>query len=131
MAKEPGSQQSPDLIKLEIERSRGRVARDVSGLRYELDIPGKFRRSFQDKTLVWVAATVAVGAVLVYLPRSRRTVHVDVEPGGKKKQKLIESGLLLGALRIAATLLKPAVLSFVKSKMSGQQGSFPRGPRKW
>lgn len=131
MAKESGSEQPPDPIRLEIERSRGRVARDLSGLRYELDIPGKFRRSFQDKTVIWVVAAVAVGAVLVYLPRSRKTVHVDVERGGKKKQKLIETGFWLGALRIAATLLKPAVLSFVKSKMSGERGAFSRGPRKW
>jgi hypothetical protein len=131
MAKESGSEQSPDSVKLEIERSRARVAREVSGLRYELDIPAKLRRSFQHNTMVWVGAAVAVGAVLVYLPRSRKTVYVDVERGGKKKGKILEAGFVLGALRIAATLLKPALLNFVKNKMSGERGAFPRGPRKW
>jgi hypothetical protein len=131
MAKKSGSEQSPDLIKREIERSRARLARDVSGLRYELDIPAKFRRSFREQTILWVAAAVAVGAILVYLPRSRKTVYVDVDRSGKKKNKILESGLLLGALRIAAPLLKPVVLNFVKSKMRGEPASFARGPRKW
>ena len=131
MAKESGPKQSPDVVKLEIERSRERLSREVRGLRYELDFPAKIRRSFQDKTIIWVAAAVAVGVVLVVLPRSRKTVYVDVERGGKQKHRLLQSGLLLGALRIGATLLKPALLNFVKARMSGEGGSFARGPRKW
>jgi hypothetical protein len=132
MAKKSGSEHSTDLIKREIDRSRGRLSRDVSGLRYELDIPRKFRRSFREQTSLWVGAAVAVGAILVYLPRSRKTVHVEVDPGGKeKKKKILETGFLLGALRIAAPLLKPFVLNFVKNKMRGEPASFARGPRKW
>lgn len=131
MAKEFGSEQSPDVVKMEIERSRDRLVRDVRGLRYELDIPAKIRRSFQDKTVIWVAAAVAVGAVAMFLPRGGKTVYVDAARGGKQKRKLLETGFLLGALRITATLLKPAVLSFIRSKMSGPGGAFPRGPRKW
>jgi hypothetical protein len=131
MAKKSGPEQSPDLIKREIERSRGRLARDVSGLRYELDIPGKIRRSFREQTVLWVGAAVAVGILVVYLPRSRKTIHVDVDRSGKKKNKILESGLLLGALRLALPLLKPVVLNFVKNKMRGEPASFARGPRKW
>jgi hypothetical protein len=131
MAKKPGSEQSPELIKREIERSRARLARDVSGLRYELDISGKIRRSFREQTILWVGAAVAVGVLVVYLPRARKTVYVDVDRSGKKKNKILETGFLLGALRIAAPLLKPVVLNFIKSKMRGEPTSFARGPRKW
>jgi hypothetical protein len=131
MAKKSGPEQPPDLIKREIERSRGRVAGDVRGLRYELDIPGKFRRSFREQTILWVGAAVAVGVLVVYLPRSRRTVHVDVDRSGKKKKKVLEAGFMLGALRLALPFLKPIVLNFVKNKMRGERASFARGPRKW
>ena len=46
MAEEP---ESIDELKAEIAQSRERLARDLRGLRYELDFPGKFRRSFQDR----------------------------------------------------------------------------------
>jgi len=131
MAKKSGSEQSPDLIKREIERSRGRVAGDVRGLRYELDIPGKFRRSFREQTILWVGAAVAVGVLVVYLPRSRKTVYVDLERGEKKKKKVLETGFLLGALRLALPFIKPVVLNFVKTRMSGERGSVGRGARKW
>ena len=131
MAKEPGSDQSPQPVKLGIERSRERLARDVRGLRYELDFPGKIRRSFQEQTAVWVVAAVVVGAVVVALPRLRKKVYVNVEDGGKGRNRVLETGFLLGAARIAATLLKPAVISFIRSRMAGGGGAGPRPSRKW
>jgi hypothetical protein len=104
---------------MEIERSRERLARDVRGLRYELDIPAKIRRSFQQQTTLWVVSAVVIGAVVVALPRLRKKVYVQVDGNGKAKHKLLQTGFLLGAARIAATLLKPAILSFVRSRMSG------------
>ena len=131
MAKEFGPEQPPDPIKLEIEKSRERLSRDVRGLRYELDIPARIRRSFQQQTTVWVVAAVAVGVAAVVLPHLRKTVYVDVEPGKKGKSKILETGFLLGAVRIAATLLKPAVISFIRSKMAGGAAAAPRPGGKW
>ncbi len=131
MAKKSGPNQSPEAVKLEIDRSRERLARDVRGLRYELDIPGKIRRSFQQQTAVWVVAAVVVGAVVVTLPRLRKKVYVNVDGGGKGKSQLLETGFLLGAARIAVTLLKPALISFIRSRMAGGSGAAARSSRKW
>ena len=133
MAKESGSDQSPESVRLEIDRSRARLARDVRGLRYELDIPGKIRRSFQRQTTVWIVAAVMVGAVAVTLPRLRKKVYVKVDGGGggKGKHRVLETGFLLGAARLAAALLKPAVISFIRSRMTGGGGAAPRSSRKW
>src|SRR3954471_8244363 len=100
MAKESGSNESPESVKVEIERSRERLARDVRGLRYELDIPAKIRRSFHQQTTLWVVSAVVVGAVVVALPRLRKKVYVQVDGSGKTKNKLLETGFLLGAARI-------------------------------
>ena len=119
MAKESGPNKPPDPIKAEIARSRDLLERDLRGLRYELDFKRKIRQSFRQQTVVWVAAAALLGTVLVVLPRKKKTVYVDAKGKEKPQKRLLEAGFLLGALRIAATLLRPALISFVKQKMTG------------
>jgi hypothetical protein len=95
------------------------MARDVRGLRYELDFPGKIRRSFQRQTTVWVLAAVAVGVIVVTLPRSRKKVTVDVNREDKGKKKLAETGMFLGILKIAMPFIRPVVMNFIRSRMAG------------
>jgi hypothetical protein len=130
MAKESGSDKSPEPLKRELVRSRERLGRDLQGLRYELDIPRKFRQSFRDQTVIWVAAAVAVGAIVVLLPRARKKVYIDTRSSEKPKTRLLEAGFLLGALRIAATILRPVVADFVKQKIASAAGARRPGS-KW
>jgi hypothetical protein len=130
MAKEFGSDKSPQPLKAETARSRERLEMDVKGLRYELDFPRKIRRSFQDQTVVWIAAAVAVGAIVVLLPRPRKKVYIDAKSQGKPKSSLVEAGFLLGALRIAASLLRPVISDFVRQKMASSGGA-RRSGSKW
>ncbi len=131
MVKESGSEQPPDPLKADIERSRERLSHEVRDLRRAMDIPARIRRSFQLQTGVWVVGAVAAGAALVILPRLRKTVYVDVDSGGKRKGRLLETGFLLGAVRLAVTLLRPAVLGFIRRKMSGEGGPSSRPFGKW
>ena len=62
MAKEPGQEKSLHQLRQEVAHSRDRLARDLSGLRYELDFPLKFRKSFQRQTVVWITAAVVAVA---------------------------------------------------------------------
>ena len=126
MAKEPRRRESADALKAELARSRDEIAREVRGLRYELDIPRKIRRSLRENTAVWIGAAVAIGALVVLLPVRKQKVDVDLAQNkkGKPGTKFLEAGFLLGALRLAATLLKPAITNFVIRKMRG-----PSAPR--
>lgn len=126
MAKEPGSDEPTKRIRVEIDRSRQLMARDVRGLRYELDFPGKIRRSFQRQTTVWIVAAVAVGVIVVTLPRVRKKITVDVSREDKGKKRLAETGLLLGLLKIAMPFLKPVVMNFIRSRMAGGASATPR-----
>ena len=121
MAKEPGQEKSLHQLRQEIAHSRDRLARDLGGLRYELDFPLKFRKSFQRQTVVWIAAAVVVGVVFAVMPARTRKVRVQAKTksGGDAKEGILGAGLALGALRLAATLLKPAIANFVAKKMSG------------
>lgn len=131
MAKKSGSNKPPAALRVELDQSRQRVARELRGLRYELDFPQKFRRSFQQQTGVWIAAVAVVGVLVVALPRGRRNVRAEPKGGEKSKARLLETGFLLGALRIAATLLKPAVLGFIKQKIAGSGEGTRRTAAKW
>lgn len=121
MAKEPGRNNSTDELKVKIARSRDRVTRDFRGVRHELDIPRKIRRSFREHTLLWVGAAAVVGTLVVLAPIRQKKVYVDLASGKetKAKGKLLEAGFLLGALRIAMTLLRPSIERIVGKKLSG------------
>ena len=125
MAKEPRREQPPHELRAEIARSRDRFARDLRVFRREVDIPRRIRRSFQRQTAIWITAAVVVGALLIMLPARRKTVRVEAKPpktGKGSGKKVVEAGFALGALRFAATLLKPVVVSYVTKKMRGYTG---------
>jgi hypothetical protein len=118
-------------VKDEIEESRERLARAVRDTRYQLDVPRRIRRSFQERPAVWVVGAVVVGAVVMMLPRGKTVYVAGAGKNGKVKSKLLETGFLLGAARIAATLLKPAVISFIRSRLSGDGARPDRTASRW
>lgn len=130
MAEEPGKDQSLAEIKQRIERSRYDLGRDLSGLRYELDFPLKIKKSFQRNTTLWVAGAVVLG--LLFTAGSKKTKKIYVNAKGRKKgnEKLVEAGLLLTAMKFAASVLKPVIVSYAMQKMKTfSGGSQPK--QKW
>ena len=120
MAKKSRNDQSLDELKREIARSRDRVGHDLFVLRRELDFPRRIKRSFQQQTVAWVTAVVVIGALVVFLPMRRKKIYVEAKPDKKgRKNKLLEAGFALGALKFAGTILKPVVVSFIAKKMRG------------
>ena len=121
MAKKPGQEKSLHELRQEIAHSRDRMARDLSGLRYELDFPLKFRKSFQRQTVVWITAAVVIGVVFAVMPARTKTIRVNAKPKTRSdaKEGILGAGLALGAVKLAVTLFKPAVMNFIAKKLSG------------
>jgi len=117
MANEPEHDEPAEELREEIARSRERLTRDLSGLRYELDFPRKIRRSFQTQTVLWLAAAAAAGLLFTVLPGRKKKVYVDLKSAKKSTGRLLEAGFLLGVLKIAANVLKPVIVSFLKKKI--------------
>ena len=122
MAQKPGQGKSLHELRQEAAHSRDRLARDLSGVRYELDFPLKFRKSFQRQTVLWIGAAIVVGVVFAVMPA--RTTKVRIKAKGKsrgeqQKEGILGAGLALGVLKLVATLLKPTVTAYVAKKMSG------------
>jgi hypothetical protein len=133
MAKGPGENDAPEKLSGDIARSRDALSRDVTGLRYELDIPRKLKRSFRTETMLWISAAIAVGVIIAVLPA--RTRKVQVEPrigrsGSKSQRRLLEAGFVLGALKIAAGLLRPVIVDLVRTRLLGSPGKTPSS-RRW
>ena len=127
MANEPEHDDPAEELREEIARSRELVARNLSGLRYELDFPRKIRRSFQTQTVLWLGAAAAAGLLFTVLPRRKKKVYVDPKSGRKSTGRLLEAGFVLGVLKIAANVLKPVIVSFLKKKVS----AFASGSHRW
>ena len=122
MAKKSGRNKSTDELRAEIAHSRDRVARDLRGLHYELDFPAKLRRSFQEQTVAWLTAAAAVGTLVVLLPLRKKKIYIDKKSGRRSQRKLVETGFALGALKIAAGLLRPVIVDLVKNRLTDFPG---------
>ena len=122
MAEKSGRNKSTDELRTEIAGSRERVGCDLRGLHYELDLPAKLQRSFREQTVSWLAAATAVGALIVLLPTRKKKMYVDLKSGRKANKKLIETGFALGALKIGASLIRPAIVELVKNRLTGVAG---------
>ena len=107
-------------IKSDIALSRDRMGREISGLRYELDIPRKLKNSFRDQPAIWIGALAVVGLLIAVAPARKKKVYVRAKDNSKENGKgLLEAGALVGVLKFAATLLRPALMKFVTSKITG------------
>jgi Protein of unknown function (DUF3618) len=126
MAEKSRRNKSIDELRAEIAQSRERLARDVSGLHYELDFPAKFRRSFRQQTVSWLSAAAAVGALIALAPMRRKKIYVDAKSSRKSKKKLVETGFALAMLKIAANLARPVVVEFVKNRLTDFGGQSRR-----
>jgi hypothetical protein len=122
MAEKSGHNKSIDELRAEIAGSRERVGRDLRGLHHELDFPAKFRRSFREQTVSWMAAATAVGALIVLAPMRKKKVYVDAKTSRKSQKKLVETGFALAALKVVAGLLRPVIVEFVKDRFTDFAG---------
>jgi hypothetical protein len=95
MAETSGRNKSIDELTTEIAGSREHVARDLRGLRYELDFGAKLRRSFRKQTGSWLSVAAAVGTVVALAPMRKKKIYVDAKTGHKSNKKLAETGTAL------------------------------------
>ena len=116
---------STDELRTKIASSRERVDCALRGVHYELDFPAKLRRSFRERTVSWLAASTAVGALMVLLLTRKKKIYGDPMSGRKANKKLVETGFALGALKIGASLVRPAIVELVKNRLTGVS-SHPR-----
>ncbi len=95
MAEKSGRNKSIDELTAEIAQSRERLARDLGGLRYELDFPAKFRRSFREQTVSWLTAAAAVGALIALAPMRKKKIYVEGGRAAKHESHVTNGAVML------------------------------------
>ncbi|MDQ6626352.1 MAG: hypothetical protein M3Y69_09500 [Verrucomicrobiota bacterium] len=140
MAKEPGHEKSAAELKQQIAHSRDRLARDLAGLRYELDFPLKFRKSFQRHAGIWISAAVVGGVVATARGATKTKTKIvyrmpwgkpdEQKKGEEQKKGLLQAGLAMGALKFGATMLRPVIMSIITKKIGSYAGG-SASSRKW
>ena len=128
MAKKSGNKSDAEL-KSQIDRSREDLALRLERVREEADLPRKIRRSVRQEPVPWIIGAIAVGLLVTAVVSRKKKVYVDAKGGTKSKHALLEAGFVLGALRIAASLLKPVVMNFVEKKFGNHMGRGRSGPK--
>jgi hypothetical protein len=114
--------QSIDELTAQIARSRERLGRDLRGLRYELDFPAKFRRSFRQQTVSWISAAAAVGALIALAPMRKKKIYVDAKGRRKTDKKLMQTGVALAAMKLVENLARPVIIELVKNRLFASDG---------
>ena len=128
MAKRSGNKSDAEL-KSQIDRSREDLAFRLDRVREEADLPRKIRRSVRQEPVPWIIGAIAVGLLITAVVTRKKKVYVDGRGAPKSKHALLEAGFVLGALRIAAGLLKPVVMNFVEKKFGSYSGRGRPGPK--
>ena len=121
MAKKSGNKSDPEL-KQKIARSREDLALRLERVREEADLPRKIRRSVRQEPVPWIIGAIAVGLLVTAVVTRKKKVYVDAKGAPKSKHALLEAGFVLGALRIAAGLLRPVVMNFIEKKLGSSRG---------
>jgi len=129
MAKKSGNNKSDAELREQIARSRDDLALRVNRVREEVDLPRKIRRSVRREPVPWIVGAIAVGLLLTAVVTRKKKVYVDAKGGTKSKHALLEAGFVLGALRIAAGLLKPVVMNFVEKRLGSYSSRGRPGPK--
>ena len=128
MAKKSGNKSDAEL-KEQIARSREDLALRLERVREEADLPRKIRRSVRQEPVPWIIGAIAVGLLVTAVVTRKKKVIVDAKGGTKSRHALLEAGFVLGALRIAASLLKPVVMNFVEKKLGSYSSRDRPGPK--
>ena len=129
MVQKSGNNRSDAELKEQIARSREDLALGLNRVREEVDLPRKIRRSVRREPVPWIVGAIAVGLLVTAIVTRKKKVYVDAKGGTKSKHALLEAGFVLGALRIAAGLLKPVVVNFVEKKLGSYRSRGRPGPK--
>ena len=129
MAKKSGNKSKAELTE-QIARSREDIALRLNRVREESNVSRKIRRSVRREPVPWIVGAIAVGLIITgIVTRNKKVIVEATRRGAKTKSALLETGFLLGALRIAATLLKPVVVKFVEEKFGRYAMRRQSGPK--
>jgi len=105
----------PDVkieLAADLERARGRLARNFDALREDLDVGAHIKESFHRNKAAYIGGATFFGLLLSRLPTRRKKVYIErkAKEGAREVEK---AGIWLVLLQFAFKTLRPLLTSLV------------------
>ena len=116
----------------ELARARSRIGANLGALRRDLDFPARAKSAVMKHPAAWVGGATLFGVLLAKLPARKKKTVVQRDGVEAKVISAGKTGLLLGALKIAFDLSRPAITKWASQRvadyMNGAENDrrFPR-----
>ena len=101
---------------LALHEARGQLGGNIAGLKEDLSVGKRFRRSVRENRFAWFGGAAVLGLLLAKLPPMGRKVVVPQPIFARSPEKAGKAALLLGALKIALDLGRPMIMSWLKDR---------------
>jgi hypothetical protein len=117
-----------DDLRAELEATRRAIQRDYAGLRGELDVVAKAKRSIVENPMPWLGGSALVGWVLSGRKR-RKARKLERGAVARKAGGITALGLLFSAARFAFPLVQPLVQPYLARIAAEKLGQFAKSRR--
>lgn len=122
-----------DEILAELSTSRAAMTREYSAVRAELDFKSKLDNIVRRRPYLWLSGAAALGWILAGPKTKTRVVTKLVKPNGtpivvkeKGKRRAGLLALLLGVMRFAFPLVRPALTAYAGKFFADMATKLPR-----
>ena len=102
----------------ELARARARLSGSLDALRHDLDFPGRVKATVRKHPVTWIGGAALCGILLSILPGRRKKVVSNRDGPPVKLAGAGGTGLLLGALKIAFDLARPALTRWAAQRVA-------------
>lgn len=112
----------------ELALARGRLSANLDALRRDLDFSARVKGAVMKNPATWVGGATLFGMLLAKLPARRKKIVVTTDGNPAKLGTAGKTGLLLGALKIAFDLSRPALAKWAGQRVADyMDGAKPSG----
>ncbi|MCE9611766.1 MAG: hypothetical protein K8R23_16320 [Chthoniobacter sp.] len=114
----------------ELAQARARLTSNFGALRRELDFPGRVKGTVRKHPAVWLGGATLFGMLLSKLPARRKKIVVTTDGKPAKFAATAgRTGLLLGSLKIAFDLARPALAKWAGQRVADYMDGAQRSRR--
>jgi hypothetical protein len=110
-----------------LDRARARLARNLDGLRHDLDVATHIKESFHRNKAAYIGGASMFGLLLAKLPSRKKKVYVDRKSGKEGIKDVEKAGIWLLLLDFLFKTLRPALTSIVAKQVTEYVRSRARG----
>ena len=107
----------------ELAHARRRLGVNLGALRHDLDFPARAKSAVMKHPAAWISGATLLGMVLARLPARRKKAAAGHSGAASKIATVEKTGLLLGALKIAFDLSRPALAKWASRRVADYMDS--------